>query len=247
MSINQSIFHTSGTWVCPSGVTFIILDGYGGGGGGGPGGVSTSAGSTWSGGGGGGSKAYTTIVFVVPNTSYTITIGAGGTSGNAGGNTTFGSLVTFFGAGPGYGTVTNWCGGNNCNIVPGYMPWLASFFSSSILLPMACPGNGGCTSRSSTTGWQQGFGASGNDYGNTSTGSGGSSSGNWNGGGGGGAGPGGNGANGGNGSSSGTGTGGSSAAANSGGGGGGGGASFSGTATTGGTGGSGVLQITWWD
>lgn len=73
-----STFTTSGTWVCPQGVTSIQVEAYGGGGGGGYGG-----GSNKFGGGGGGGGAYTknTAVTVIPGTSYTITVGTGGSGG----------------------------------------------------------------------------------------------------------------------------------------------------------------------
>lgn len=104
-------FLSSGSWVCPAGVTKVILWGLGGGSGGSGGGV----GSTTLGGNSGRagvSCAYLpTIVTVVPGTTYTITIGAGGTGqpaavsgraaalnvGGDGGDTSFGSLAVFKG------------------------------------------------------------------------------------------------------------------------------------------------------
>jgi len=112
------------TLVCPAGVTNMDLEGCGGGGGGagsgGGGGGSTAAAAR---GGGGGGPGCSTIlrrknITVVPGTSYTITVGAGGAAGTAGtaavanaagatggnggnggagGDTTFGSLATFKG------------------------------------------------------------------------------------------------------------------------------------------------------
>lgn len=83
-------FSTSGTWLCPAGVTYISVVAGGGGGGG-------SAGSSnWGGGGGGGGAALqqTDIVSVTPTKTYTITIGSGGIGGHYNGasiNTCFGS------------------------------------------------------------------------------------------------------------------------------------------------------------
>lgn len=76
---SPSTFTTSGTWICPQGVTSIQVEAYGGGGGGGYGG-----GANKNGGGGGGGGAYTinSSVAVVPGTSYTITVGTGGAGGS---------------------------------------------------------------------------------------------------------------------------------------------------------------------
>ena len=93
-------FTSSGTWTAPAGVTRVQVRAWGGGGGG-------STGESLTIGGCGGAAAAETIRFldVIPNTSYTITIGSGGTGGvaygaaaGAGGNTTFGSLLTAYGA-----------------------------------------------------------------------------------------------------------------------------------------------------
>ncbi len=86
-------FTTPGTytWTCPAGITSIQVECWGGGGAGGA--ANGGASSTKAGGGGGGGGAYTinASVSVTPGTSYTITVGAGGTSTGAsatGGNTT---------------------------------------------------------------------------------------------------------------------------------------------------------------
>jgi len=97
-------FLTSSSWTAPAGVTFVFLLGSGGGGGGSGGGGNTGHSEY----GGGSIIPILTNVVVVPNTSYTITIGAGGAGGagtallspnlgSAGGDTTFGSLATFNG------------------------------------------------------------------------------------------------------------------------------------------------------
>lgn len=100
MAIVTSTFTSSGSWTAPAGVTHVILWGMGGGGGGAGG---ESNGTTASGGATGASLGYQ-MVAVTPNTTYTVTIGAGGvgaaadTTGVDGDNTTFGALHTFHGA-----------------------------------------------------------------------------------------------------------------------------------------------------
>jgi hypothetical protein len=76
-AFGQEEFTTPGTytWVCPSDVTSISVLCIGGGGGG-------SAGTNLigvGGGGGGGALAYRNAVAVIPNQSYNIVVGAGGT------------------------------------------------------------------------------------------------------------------------------------------------------------------------
>lgn len=95
-------FTSSGSWTAPAGVTRVQVRMWGGGMGGG-GGFSTNEYNT--------SAAYSSLPYifnldVTPNTSYTITLGAGGTggaiddtgTGGDGGNTTFGALATALGA-----------------------------------------------------------------------------------------------------------------------------------------------------
>ncbi len=230
----KKYFTSSGSWVAPAGVTEIIVIGCGGGGGGGTG----ASGSTkWGGGGGGGSIENIAYVTVVPNTTYTITIGAGGTGpGVNGGATLFGSLFTMRGASSGYGQFNCWAGGGPNQEVPYTQP-----FNATGLYPSyAQPGLGGQNGSSSLIvtsslpnlkGWAGG--------------SNGANAGTYFGGGGGGGGPGGIGANGGAASNGGTATAGSSAAANTGAGGGGGGGGGTGGAS--GSGGSGYLYIIYVD
>ncbi len=87
-----SIFTTSGSWTAPAGVTSIQVEAYGAGGGGGYGGSSNKNGG---GGGGGGGYTRNTAVAVTPGTTYTITVGIGGSGGNAsnGGNGTASSAT----------------------------------------------------------------------------------------------------------------------------------------------------------
>ena len=93
--ITRKEFTSSGSWVCPAGVTNVVVMACGGGGGGDGDGDD---------GGGGGSNMVFHCLDVVPNTSYTITVGSGGNGGSitgsgatAGGTTSFGSLVSWIG------------------------------------------------------------------------------------------------------------------------------------------------------
>ncbi len=103
--IKSEHFTSSGSWTCPAGVTRVFLLGQGGGQGGG--GAATSTSSNSAGAGGVGTSPYMVQFPVVPNTTYTVTIGTGGagalgtvgsfrTIADDGGNTTFGSH-TFYG------------------------------------------------------------------------------------------------------------------------------------------------------
>ena len=99
---SPSTFTTSGTWVCPRGVTQIQVEAYGGGAGGQ---ICGSANNSNAGGGGGGAYAARNNVAVVPGNTYTITIGAAGAAGapGAASDAIFG-LVTVRAAGGATGT-----------------------------------------------------------------------------------------------------------------------------------------------
>lgn len=98
----SELFTSSGTWVCPQGVTKIYVSMCGGGGGGAGGGGGGGTGPS-----GGGSAANSLLWFpytVIPGNSYTVTIGAAGaagtggtsapgTDGTDGGNTSFDTLT----------------------------------------------------------------------------------------------------------------------------------------------------------
>lgn len=286
MAIAYKDFTSSGTWTAPAGVTMVWLYGWGQGGQGGGGGRSDNASGTTTtnsggGGGGGGAQLSYCVIQVVPNTGYVVTIpnsststngavanNTNGTPGSDGGNTTFGSLATFFGGkggdgGKATGTTIISAGGPNSNLIP-VRP--AKNDISGDLNGTWMPGAGGSggqhgTSSAGQLAGQPGMGcvfgnatvSSGGGAGATVTGLGGS--------GGGGGGNGGDataiGANGGAGgagsaTTASPGSVGSAGAANSGvggggGGGGGNGATASGNGGNGGAGGSGFLRVIWND
>ena len=90
-------FTSSGTWVCPTGVTSITVECWGGGGAGG-GSITVLYPNAGAGGGGGG-YTKTTSVTVIPGNSYIITVGQGGTdaalnvNGNPGGDSYFDASI----------------------------------------------------------------------------------------------------------------------------------------------------------
>lgn len=75
-------FTSDDTWTCPEGVTVVQVECWGGGGGGG---VSAAG----EGGGGGGAYAITNAIPVDAGEDYTVTVGAGGGPGIAGGDSWF--------------------------------------------------------------------------------------------------------------------------------------------------------------
>jgi hypothetical protein len=212
MGLVKKYFTASGSWVCPAGVTNVILVGAGGGGGGGNGGTGSTE---WAGGGGGGSIEQVSYVDVVPNTSYTITIGAGGAAATVGGNTSFGSLCTFYGANRGYGQSNCWVGGNNTGSLYAYVPWATGFTTSGYIPSWQTPGMGGMNTRNVTSNTCQKTAARGNILGGVG-GAFGTDASTYYGGGGGGGGPKGAGATGGNGNSGGEATDGANAGDNTG-------------------------------
>lgn len=261
--------------------TKALLIGCGGGGGGGGGSTSSaSASQVYAGGsGGGGALLGIRMVTTVPTTVYAVGIGAGGAGGATnvnglpGGDTTFGALATFFGAGFGCGTIQfGFLGTAAVFTMPGFpirttmtpFFYLLSITDGTKLVPMGGAQHGGYGATKGFT-WPSTSAVSSNSggYGPTFTGNnagingtdgdvthlGGGAGG---GGGGGAFGAGGGiGGNGGNGNAAGAGavgTAGTASGANTGGGGGGGGAGGTGTAGTpaggaGGAGGSGALIV----
>lgn len=120
-------FTGSGTWTKPtnlSGNEMVLVQVWGAGGGGG--GSKAAAGNT--GGGGGGGGGYSQVYFRASDlgSTVTVTIGAAGTagtntptSGGAGGDTTFGTLITGKGGSGGNGTTGAGCpGGAGGNTAP---------------------------------------------------------------------------------------------------------------------------------
>ena len=91
----STAFTSSGSWTCPQGVTTIQVEAYGGGGGGGYGGTANKNGG---GGGGGGGYSKLTGVAVIPGTTYTITVGAGGSAGASSNGGNGGTSTATFGA-----------------------------------------------------------------------------------------------------------------------------------------------------
>ena len=81
------------TWTVPDGVTSVNVFLFGGGGGGGSNARSEGEERAYGGGGGGGYMAKSTFT-VTPKQSINVTIGAGGAVGQAGGTTSFGSLLS---------------------------------------------------------------------------------------------------------------------------------------------------------
>lgn len=96
-------FTSSGSWTCPAGVSQIIVWGMGGANGGQAGG-DYDGGADFGGRGGIATNLLPTVLDVVPNTVYTVTIGAGGAGGASdgdagadGGDTSFGALMVWEG------------------------------------------------------------------------------------------------------------------------------------------------------
>jgi hypothetical protein len=96
-AISQTVetFTTSGSWVCPAGVTSVAVECWGGGGGGGS--SNSAAANRAGGGGGGGGYSKSVSVAVTPGNSYNIVVGSGGLAGSAGAGGA-GTSSTFNGA-----------------------------------------------------------------------------------------------------------------------------------------------------
>lgn len=92
-------FTSSGTWVAPAGCNSVVIDACGGGGGGGGSGAAgiVAASSGCGGGGGAGALRDVRTVLVVPGTTYTITVGAGGNWGGVGSSGSNGASTSFLG------------------------------------------------------------------------------------------------------------------------------------------------------
>src|SRR3989304_1558947 len=94
------IFNSSTTWVCPNGVTGVVVDCWGAGGGGGS---DTAAGGGPGGGGGGGAYVRSTLS-VVATSGYTVTVGTGGASVTEGQHSWFNTSGTIVAIGGKCGT-----------------------------------------------------------------------------------------------------------------------------------------------
>ncbi len=253
MAYNRIItqtFNSSGTWLCPAGVTEIIVLGMGGGSGGAAAYDPTI--SPQAGQGGMGGALVPIVLAVTPNTTYTITVGAGGVGGvvtpvvfpnppgGAGGDSSFGALVVF----PGKKMSNSvGSGGNNYPVNTGVfttrlnLPSTGGFPILDTRLPINADNQSGGSGQRGYAG-KIGVSPTAGSPNSSLRGQGGS-------GGMSGEGPGGNGGAGTT-AVNGSGSNGLSAAANTGaGGGGGGGANGSGTAGNGGDGGSGQIVVMW--
>ena len=86
-------FTTSGSWICPPGVTSIKVEAWGGGGGGG---FATTTNRGAGGGGGGGAYRASNSITVNPGTTYYYNVGSGGNGGTTSGtNSQNGGLSCF--------------------------------------------------------------------------------------------------------------------------------------------------------
>lgn len=93
--MTTTVFTSSGSWTCPSGVTKARVTVVGGGG-------SAASQVSQSGTGGGGGGAAIKVLTVSPGTTYTVTVGAGGAGLSAGGgnrNGNAGGTSSFSGSG----------------------------------------------------------------------------------------------------------------------------------------------------
>lgn len=98
-------YNSSGTWLCPAGVTNVAVECWGGGGAGG----GNTTGADGAGGGGGGAYSASTTIAVTPGNTYTVTVGLGGlavsnATGGGGGDSWFntaGTILAKGGAGGG--------------------------------------------------------------------------------------------------------------------------------------------------
>jgi len=129
----SAYFSSNGSWTAPAGVTKAIIIGQGGGQGG-SGGRNATGDQAF---GGVGTTPYAIEVSVVPNTSYAVTIGLGGTggvprtaatqNGGTGGSTTFGALYSFSGGVSGFSSFSSF----PCN---GFVPVTGANGSTAVVM-----------------------------------------------------------------------------------------------------------------
>jgi len=109
---DEQTFSSSGTWTKPSGsYRWVLIEVWGGGGGGDDGVDGASSG----GGGGGGAYNQLSIDIDDLSSTETVTIGAGGSAGSAGGTTNFGGLIYAYGGGQGGTATGNGSGGGGAS------------------------------------------------------------------------------------------------------------------------------------
>lgn len=96
-------FLTTGTWTAPPSCFSVDLFLVGGGGGSGAANNEASR----PGGAGGGGQVLKTTIAVIPGTTYSVVIGAGGAPRTKGGDSSFGNLATAFGGANSYDTQTS--------------------------------------------------------------------------------------------------------------------------------------------
>ena len=99
----RATFTSSGSWVVPDDVTSVEVLVVAGGGAGGSG--------YWGGGGGAGGVIYNATYAVTPGATMPVTVGNGGSAGNSGGNSVFGT-ITATGGGRGQGSSSVQNGGS---------------------------------------------------------------------------------------------------------------------------------------
>lgn len=219
-------FNTDDTWECPAGVTVAMFDVWGGGGGG----DSTlgSEGYSVGGGGGGGGGFVQAILAVTPGNVYTIDVGAAGTAGNDGADSTVKlgatELIRAYGGKAGE-NLAGGAGGDGGDVISGALIWF-DYRGGSGGNTVRSPGTGGGEAGAETG---AGVDGAGSPFPSTDGGAGGSSSAD-----------GGDGGDGGDGQAA-TGT--NGAAGSAPGGGGGGGGYDSGNPNTGGAGAAGRVVI----
>ena len=113
-------FNASGTYTKPTGLAYARVQAWGGGG---SGGRNLTSAAVEAGGGGGGGYNEVYLLASQIGATETVTVGAGGAAqtvdanGNAGGNTTFGSLLTGYGGGGGGAGSTGGGGGGGGGIL----------------------------------------------------------------------------------------------------------------------------------
>lgn len=139
------VYTASSGWTAPAGVTKVKLRMVGGGGSG----ASSASGSNPGGGGGGGAYVET-VVTVTPGTTYTVTVGAGGSNNSAGTASSFAGQTAGGGSAGGAGTSSapgaGGAGGSGSItgagiVVPGGAGSFGIYYSSSCVEG----GNGGGT------------------------------------------------------------------------------------------------------